>query len=479
MLAPHELSSTRPVAAGALGKALKVWSRFRVGQAGTIAVAFCLASPVALGVIGLAVDAARWNSHKTDLQNLADGAALSAAHEIQLGASEERLGEVVEAYITGVGKGDLVEFETNAVRGAAPEGAALSRTQASIEGLTVRVSQKMELTFGQLLLPELDAIQVSATVMARGIRICVVGLDESGADTLRLDDKAKLSAGDCSVYVNSSSPVAIHANDKSLVDSLMICSTGGYQGSATNFAPNVPVTDCPVTSDPLAHREIPASSACPLNAEPLVLIGVTRTLSPGTYCGGLVIDKGASVTLSPGIYVIKNGPLIVGPRGQVKKYGEADDDEGDNDDEADEGSKGFLRGTNVGFFFTGTVPPDADGSVVVMRFMKNSEVEITAPTDGPMAGLLFHEDRTSPADRRFEIISDKARRLVGTIYLPRGVFQVSSKQKVADLSEYTAIVTRRMELSKAPNLVLNTRYGDTDVPVPEGLGPNGSVALTR
>jgi hypothetical protein len=139
-----------------------------------------------------------------------------------------------------------------------------------------------------------------------------------------------------------------------------------------------------------------------------------------------------------------------------------------------------LKGANVGFYFTGTVAPDENGVVAPMRFMKESVVEMTAPKTGAMAGLLFREDPNAPADRRFEVVSDSARRLVGTIYLPRGIFSVSANQPVADKSEYTAIITKRMELFQAPNLVLNTRYADTDVPVPPGIGPNsGLTQLTR
>jgi hypothetical protein len=140
-----------------------------------------------------------------------------------------------------------------------------------------------------------------------------------------------------------------------------------------------------------------------------------------------------------------------------------------------------LKGANVGFYFTGTVAPDENGVVAPMRFMKESVVEMTAPKTGAMAGLLFREDPNAPADRRFEVVSDSARRLVGTIYLPRGIFSVSANQPGADKSEYTAI-TKRMELFQAPNPVLNTRYADTDVPVPvpPGIGPNsGLTRLTR
>ena len=74
------------------------------------------------------------------------------------------------------------------------------------------------------------------------------------------------------------------------------------------------------------------------------------------------------------------------------------------------------------------------------------------------------------------ITSNKARKLLGTIYLPNGNLIVDANNKVADASAYTAIVVRRLRLSKGPNLVLNTDYDRTLVPVPSGVGPQGVTA---
>src|SRR4051795_8554593 len=65
------------------------------------------------------------------------------------------------------------------------------------------------------------------------------------------------------------------------------------------------------------------------------------------------------VTLLSGIYVIDNGPLVV-----------------------DHG--GALTGSNVGLYFTG----DKGG----LLFDVDSTIRLTAPKDGPMAGLLFFEN---------------------------------------------------------------------------------------
>lgn len=89
-----------------------------------------------------------------------------------------------------------------------------------------------------------------------------------------------------------------------------------------------------------------------------------------------------------------------------------------------------------------------------------------------MAGLIFFQDRAA-AVTDFVIESNYTRKLLGTIYLPKGNLIVKADNDVADQSAYTAIVVQKLQLFSGPRLVLNTDYDDTDVPVPEGLGPQG------
>ena len=224
----------------------------------------------------------------------------------------------------------------------------------------------------------------------------------------------------------------------SLLTAELICSTGGTSSGASNYDP-APLTDCPPIADPLAGRPAPTFSGC--DETDREVTGGSVTLYPGVYCGGLLIANSSVVNLAPGIYIMKDGPLAVV-------------------------HTSVIRGVNVGFYFTG-----ADS---VYQFASGSEVDLTAPKDGEMAGLLFFEDRNSPELRDFEITSDNARNLVGTIYLPNGIFSVSSKKPVADQSAYTAIVARQIHLYRYPNLVINANYGATDVPVPSGLGPTAA-----
>ena len=108
-------------------------------------------------------------------------------------------------------------------------------------------------------------------------------------------------------------------------------------------------------------------------------------------------------------------------------------------------------------------------SLTLMLFDSGSTIDLTAPKDGLLAGILFFEDRKALPLRIHRIGSNNARNLVGTIYLPLGILFVDANAPVADNSAYTALVVRSLQLSKGPNLVLNSDYKSTSIPVPDGL----------
>jgi hypothetical protein len=81
--------------------------------------------------------------------------------------------------------------------------------------------------------------------------------------------------------------------------------------------------------------------------------------------------------------------------------------------------------------------------------------------------------------REHKILSDNARTLLGTIYMPQGRLIIDATKPIADKSAYTVLVVRRIDLHAGPNLILNSDYSASDVPVPKGVGPYGSnVMLT-
>ncbi len=164
------------------------------------------------------------------------------------------------------------------------------------------------------------------------------------------------------------------------------------------------------------------------------------------------------MTAEPGTYIISGGKL------EVK-------------------GNAALRGENVSFYF--------DDDQATLDFKNHAEIELSGPKDGPMAGLLFFENPSSRPGRQFRISSDSVRKMIGTIYLPQGTFEANAKlddllpaigaalRTIGEASTYTIIVANKIELDGV-NLIINSDYASSDVPVPAGLGPKSTgVRLTK
>ena len=285
-----------------------------------------------------------------------------------------------------------------------------------------------------------NPISVSSQAHAYGqSRLCVLGLDPAQSNTIKADGSAALNAPQCAVQSNSRDPSGLNIGSGSSLVSTVICTSGGTTGGGS-FTPS-PETDCPPLDDPLAAREPPAVGGCDYLDR--VINSGKVSISPGVYCGGLKIGGNAEVTAEPGVYVMLLGAFKVS-------------------------DSATFRGDYVSFYF--------QDDAATLEFKPNTTIDLSAPKDGPMAGILFYENRSATVGRTFLIRSKNAHRLLGTIYLPRGKLIVDVKSKVADLSAYTVIVAKQLEVMGA-DLVINSDYGGTDVPVPDGVGPNSRMVM--
>jgi hypothetical protein len=300
--------------------------------------------------------------------------------------------------------------------------------------------------------------------------LCLLALDPTAPATVSLEASAMMTATGCMVYSDSTNPSGLQAKDSAVLTAGLTCTAGGKATNHRATLTPAPVTDCPSMADPLRSRTPPSDTTCRFNNT--VISGVVQTLQPGVYCNGLKITAGAEVTLASGIYIIKDGPLIV-----------------------DQGAT--IKGVQVGIYLNG---PSSN-----LTFAADSTISLSAPKDGPLAGILIFDDpsgASAPAippyalpvpivgrlvgnllkgpPREHKILSDNARMLLGTIYMPQGRLIIDANKPIADKSAYTVLVVRRIDLHSGPNLILNSDYSATDVPVPPGVGPYGnSVKLTN
>ncbi len=409
-------------------------AKFLVNEAGALALSFAVAAPALFVVAGVATDYAFMVRYRTQLQTVADAAAITGARELSLAQTQT---SQVTAVVNNFVKASAASYNSSV---------SVATTIAS-DGTSVDVtlSRVWAPFFAQLISNDVTPVVASSTATLIGsTKVCVVGLDETSSDTVYLTDKATMTANNCAVYVNSTSSQALYAGSSASLKSTLTCTAGGYYGYTAAFEP-APLTDCPKISDPLGDRAPPSFSGCDYNK--MSIVGTNVTLTPGTYCSGLKIDKGANVTFSPGIYIIDGGNFTVG-------------------------GSSSISGNNVGFYLT---------SNATFTFKKDSVVSLSAPKDGALAGILFFEDRNNNPDLVDKITSDDARSLIGTVYLSQGYLQVDANKPVADQSAYTAIVVRSLKLKAGPNLVLNSNYDGTDVPLPLGLKnlAGSRIALTK
>ncbi len=405
---------------------LCAWSRrFRDATGGGLAVGFALSVPLLAGAAAVTMSTLSWFNEKTQMQSAADASALHAVRELSVASQDTRRVSEVARQLTVARLGALAADATIA-----------PTVDWQNSALSILIERPSPARFAGLLGIKKADISVSARARLVGSqRICLITLDPTKGKTLSMVKTSRLTANNCSVLVNSTDSQAISSKDSAFLSAQSICSGGGVEGSSSNYSP-FPRRDCPPIRDPLVNRTPPPVGACSFTNHKVE--GGLAVLRPGTYCGGLKITNNAIAKLEPGTYVIKGGKLIVD-------------------------ATATIEGTDVSFYF-------ADSNAQ-FEFDKQTTVNLAAPSGGQLAGILFFEERSVAPGAKHMILSNNAHTLLGTIYLPRGILHVDAERPISNRAAYTIVVANQVEMVSGPELVLNSNYGATSVPVPSGVGP--------
>jgi len=275
-----------------------------------------------------------------------------------------------------------------------------------------------------------------------GAPVCLMSLEPSANQAISVSDSA-IDAPGCLVQVNSSSSGALEVKGTGSITAEVICVVGGVTAGGS-YSPE-PETNCGPMSDPLAGRALPTYSGC--DSGPLQIDGGSATLSPGVYCGTLEGKNGADITLDPGIYVLQNG---------LKLSGGAS-----------------ITGVGVGIFLTGTgnVDLSAGGSV-----------NLSAPTYGEMAGLVFFQDPGMPAGTDHKLSGGSNVGFEGTLYFPTHDIEFSGSSGGASPAPYTMAIARQYKFTGGSSFGFNSNIYASSVPVPAGLsgsGGGGAIVLVE
>lgn len=408
---------------------MAVLRAFSGAESGNVALIFGLAVPLVLAGGAFAVDSASVFRQKAALQSIADAGALAGAKQLHLYQTDVATAQNIAARQV---ESMMAEHGWSSL----PHTVQATVTTAD-NMVRVDITETPRTYLGSVL-HQLSTINVSSEAQAYGqSKLCILGLDPSKPDTVHADKSANLNAPNCAVQSNSTDQNSLHGSGGSQINSTVICSAGGAKLDANSTFNPAATTDCAKIDDPLIDRQPPTVSGCTYTNLTIKL--GAQSISPGTYCGGLKVQKGAIVTVQPGEYIISGGPLDI----------------------ADGAT--FI-GDYVSFYF-------ADDAAS-LNFHPLSVISLGAEKTGALAGILFFEDRAKKPSN-FQISSSLATKLLGTIYLPNSILHIDAQGSVASLSAYTVLVVSRLQVENA-NLVINSDYGGSDVPVPSGVGPNSS-----
>jgi hypothetical protein len=397
-----------------------IWQRYLKNTGGHFAVQFALLGLPLIVATTFVVDYAGAGTEKVNVKAALDAAVIAAVNNNSLTLSEK------EAYATQ----HFNKNYTGSITLELTPKASDTRVEMSAFGVSpVTVAE----TLG------IDGIQIfeqSAAVQTSENVICVLSTAKDGADRITFRGRSTFNAPSCSVHANSDDVRAMRVVGNAHAVAKSFCAAGGSSGTFQPYAKG----ECARVADPYANRRAPEPGPCinigdisdvrsvsgsetlgPANGGTTAaistiddggegasassssrvenLIGSNVYLAPGTYCGGLTVN-GENVRFLPGDHIILDGPLIFKNKAQVD-------------------------GDGVSFVMNGL-----DSTVTVQS---GASVALSAPTKGPLSGLVFFQDVQTQfgADGVLpnginSMSSGGQLNITGTAYFPTQTMQVTS-----------------------------------------------------
>lgn len=342
--------------------------RFRAHSSGNAAAALGLALIPVAAAAGAAIDYTRASDTRAKLQSIVDAAVLNG-----LKAPASRRVAAAEAHTR------------SAVISARLALDQLSFASTPNQGLRGRVKVRLPSLFGNLL--GSDGIDIAAgaegflkTSAGSAGTVCLMLMDPSAAETLRVSGGAAVKAPNCEVHVQTSANVGAVFNGNSSFDVKRVCLKGpGYIASGKPKLGTVE-TACRTAGDSFAGR-LPAPANLRSFDAPK---GKKTELEPGVYCGNTSFNGNQEVVLKPGLYAVKDGVMTVNG-----------------------GSS--LTGADVTIFLA-----NAGSS---LQLNGNPAVRLSAPANGTYEGVLMFEPG-GLARSSLAFNGGSGHELKGLIYLP-------------------------------------------------------------
>jgi Flp pilus assembly protein TadG len=356
-----------------------IYRRFLSDQAGTIAIMVVLLMPIVIGGMGLGAEAGYWYFNQSKLQNSADVAAYAGAVELRAGHDQQTIEDAAFAAAAKTGYDESIGTLTI---NSPPTTGAFAGDPMVVEV----IAQENVVSLFSALFTDGD-IPMSGRAVAQltvGSAACILALDTSASGAITFTGSSNVTLDGCNIHSNSLATDAVAVIGGGHVETPCASATGNVSatsglvmGKCTSTIEHADTIDDPYAAVP----EPSVSGTCEAVNVFAGPPSSTYTISPGRYCGGLTMKR--TVIMNPGVYVVDGGDLSIV-------------------------STATVSGTGVMFFLTGGATLNIAGT---------ANVQLSAPTSGTYAGILFFVDRDDLYATHI-INGDSTSFFEGAIYAP-------------------------------------------------------------
>ncbi len=416
---------------------------FRRNEDGSV-LAYMVVLPVLAGALAIGVETGELYRVKRQMQSAADDAALAGTIDSLAGATSSIVADArYEAQRNGFTNGSGT---VNVAVNVPPTSGPNVGTPNAVE---VVITKTQNLTFGAVLNSWMGRTSNGYALTARSVAArtpststptttttttnpvgCLVALTPNNEQGISISSFNNYS-GDCAIMSNGTA-TGIGSNASISISNFNNFNLSGDGGiiwtrgslSAQSYGSMTPAPSAAKTNqstsivDPYASLDTPAPGTCTYtNYSPPA--GANLTLSPGTYCGGLIATNKSNVYFTAGTYYVANGDLLIQSDNNVS-------------------CSNCTNGAGVTFVLTQTTGRNTDIGGVSITSQNN--VTLSAPNSGTYQGVLFYQDRRVAAgtmnssSKIFTLASLNNATLSGAVYFPNNAINISSINNIGGSS---------------------------------------------
>lgn len=399
---------------------------------GAILILAAVSTLLLVSILALALDLGSLQQQRRMAQTAADAGALAGAIEIW----RNRIDSVEESAASETKRNGFEHLVNgNVVTVTYP---ATNAPFAGPNFVHVAVERTAPNFFAKVFGYSSSVIHTQATAGITFSEYCLLVLDPSGNDALKLENSSRLTGLNCGAQVNSTSATGANVTGQQAQITVPFLGVGGPSiggvSKVTTTTTSTPAYNVPPTADPMSQTVMPTvPNTCDFGSLSAGYNAVgTQTLQPGTYCGGINVQ--GNYSLVNGLYILRGGGLrVVGG--------------------------GFsLRSTGTGTTFLNTAPPPGASYSWGPVYIQAGSVSLdlfgnTDPTSA-LPSVLFYTDPAAPYMVNL-FKANSVSRMDGTMYFPTGLVKFESG---ATFTINGALIAYRVELSQQVNVTF-TGYG--------------------